>query len=135
MDTISVLTLRLAEMFGLYMIIIGIGGLAAPDRWRTVLDDLNRSPGLVVALGFGVFAVGATLVLIHSIWTDPLAIIVSLIGYVALIEGALLLAAPGPLIRIGHWSTGFIRTWAIIALILGLLLFLAGLTGRATIIV
>lgn len=135
MDTISVLTLRLAEMFGLYMIVIGIGGLAAPDRWRAVLDDLNRSPGLVVALGFAVFAVGATLVLIHSIWTDPLAIIVSLIGYVALIEGALLLAAPGPLIRIGHWSIGFIRTWAIVALILGLLLFLAGLTGRATIIV
>ena len=133
MDTISLLTLRLAEIFGLYMILIGIGGLAAPDRWRAIIDDLNRSPGLVVALGFSVFAVGATLVLIHSIWTDPLAVIVSLIGYVALVEGAMLLAVPSPLIRIGHWSTGFIRTWAIIALVLGLLLFLAGLTGRATV--
>ncbi len=132
MDTISVLTLRLAEIIGLYMIVIGLGGLASPQRWRAVMDDLNRSPGLVVTLGFAVFAVGATLVLVHSIWTDPLAIIVSLVGYVALIEGATLLAVPGPLIRIGHWSTGFIRTWALIALILGLLLFLAGLTGRAT---
>ncbi|CAM8671994.1 MULTISPECIES: DUF2065 family protein [Sphingobium] len=132
MDTISVLTLRLAEIIGLYMIVIGLGGLASPQRWRAVMDDLNRSPGLVVALGFAVFAVGATLVLVHSIWTDPLAIIVSLVGYVALIEGATLLAVPGPLIRIGHWSTNFIRTWALIALILGLLLFLAGLTGRAT---
>ena len=73
--------------------------------------------------------------LIHSIWTDPLACLVSLIGYVALIEGATLLAVPGPLIRIGHWSTGFIKAWATIALVLGLLLFFAGLTGRATIIV
>lgn len=133
MDTISVLTLRLAEIFGLYMIVVGLGGLANPQRWRSVMDDLNRSPGLVVALGFAMFAVGATLVLMHSVWTDPLAIIVSLIGYVALIEGATFLAVPGPLIRIGLWSTGFIRTWAIIALALGLLLFLAGLTGRATI--
>ena len=132
MDTISVLTLRLAEIIGLYMIVIGLGGLASPQRWRAVMDDLNRSPGLVVALGFAVFAVGATLVLVHSVWTDPLSVIVSLIGYIALIEGATLLAVPGPLIRIGHWSTGFIRTWALIALILGLLLFLAGLTGRAT---
>lgn len=132
MDTISVLTLRLAEIIGLYMIVIGLGGLASPQRWRAIMDDLNRSPGLVVALGFAVFAVGATLVLVHSVWTDPLSVIVSLIGYVALIEGATLLAVPGPLIRIGHWSTGFIRTWALIALILGLLLFLAGLTGRAT---
>jgi hypothetical protein len=132
MDTMSVLTLRLAEILGLYMIVIGLGGLASPQRWRAVMDDLNRWPGLVVALGFAVFAVGGTLVLIHSIWTDPLAIIVSLIGYVALIEGATLLAVPGPLIRIGHWSIRFIRIWAIVALVLGLLLFLAGLTGRAT---
>ncbi|MCI4591042.1 DUF2065 domain-containing protein [Sphingobium sp. BYY-5] len=132
MDTISILTLRLAEAMGLYMILIGIGGLAGPARWRAVMDDLNRSPGLVVALGFSVFVVGVTLVMIHSVWTDPLAIIVSLVGYVALIEGALLLAVPGPLIRVGHWSLGFIRAWAIIALVLGILLFLAGLTGRAT---
>jgi hypothetical protein len=133
MDTIAVLTLRLAEIIGLYLIVIGIGGVANPPRWRSVMDDLNRSPGLVITLGFAVFAVGGTLVLIHSVWTDPLACLVSLIGYVALIEGATLLAVPGPLIRIGHWSTGFIRTWALIALALGLFLFLAGLTGRATI--
>jgi len=133
MDTISVLTLRLAEIIGLYLIVIGIGGVAHPQRWRSIMDDLNRSPGLVITLGFAVFAVGGTLVLVHSVWTDPLAIIVSLIGYVALVEGAMLLAVPGPLIRIGHWSTGFIRTWALIALALGLFLFLAGLTGRATI--
>ena len=133
MDTIAVLTLRLAEIIGLYLIVIGIGGVANPPRWRSVMDDLNRSPGLVITLGFAVFAVGGTLVLIHSVWTDPLACLVSLIGYVALIEGATLLAVPGPLIRIGHWSTGFIRTWALIALALGLFLFFAGLTGRATI--
>lgn len=133
MDTISILTLRLAEAMGLYMILIGIGGLANPARWRAVMDDLNRSPALVVTLGFAVFVVGVTLVMVHSIWTDPLAVIVSLISYVALIEGAVLLAVPGPLISIGHWSTGVIRIWAIVALVLGLLLFLAGLTGRATI--
>lgn len=133
MDTISVLTLRLAEAIGLYMIVIGIGGLVAPQRWRAMMDDLQRSPGLVIALGFPVFAVGMTLVMIHSIWTDPLAILVSLIGYVALIEGALLLAVPGPLIRIGLWSLNFTRIWAIVSILLGLALFLAGLTGRATI--
>ncbi len=134
MDTISILTLRLSEAIGLYMIVVGIGGLIAPSRWRAMMDDLERSPGLVMALGFPVFATGATLVLIHSIWTDPLAVIVSLIGYVALIEGALLLAIPAPLIRIGRWSVNFTRAWAALSIVLGILLFLAGLTGRATVI-
>lgn len=134
MDTISVLTLRLAEAMGLYMIVVGVGGLVAPLRWRQMMDDLERSPGLVMAIGFPVFAVGAALVLIHSIWSDPLAIVVSLIGYVALVEGALLLAVPRPLIRIGRWSLNFTRVWAIVSIALGILLFLAGLTGRATVI-
>ncbi|ETI65371.1 hypothetical protein C100_02365 [Sphingobium sp. C100] len=132
MDTISVLTLRLSEAMGLYMILTGIGALASPARWRAVMDDLDRLPGLVMTLGFSVFVVGVAIVVLHSIWTDPLAIIVSLIGYVALIKGALLLAVPGPLLRVGHWSMGFIRAWAVVALVLGILLFLAGLTGRAT---
>lgn len=130
MNVVSVLTLRLAEIIGLYMIVVGIGGLASPHRWRAVMDDLNRSPGLVIVLGFAVFAVGGTLVLIHNVWTDPLSIAVSLVGYVALIEGATLLAVPDPLIRVGYWSLGFIRSWAGTALVLGLFLFVAGLTGR-----
>jgi hypothetical protein len=134
MDTISVLTLRLSEAIGIYMIVVGIGGFLAPSRWRAVMEDLERSPGLVMALGFPVFAAGAALVLIHSIWTDPLAVIVSLIGYVALIEGALLLAVPDPLIKIGRWSVQFTRAWAIVSIVLGILLFLAGLMGRATVI-
>jgi len=133
MDTISVLTLRLSEAIGIYMIVVGIGGFLAPSRWRAVMEDLERSPGLVMALGFPVFAAGAALVLIHSIWTDPLAVIVSLIGYVALIEGALLLAVPDPLIKIGRWSVQFTRAWAIVSIVLGILLFLAGLIGRATV--
>ncbi|APL95966.1 DUF2065 family protein [Sphingobium indicum] len=134
MDTISVLTLRLAEAIGLYMIVVGMGGLTAPRRWRQVMDDLERSPGLVMALGFPVFAVGAALVLIHSIWRDPLSIIVSVIGYAALVEGALLLAVPGLLIKIGRWSLNFTRAWAMVSIVLGVLLFLAGLTGRVTVI-
>ena len=134
MDTISILTLRLAEAIGLYMIVVGIGGLVSPSRWRAMMDDLDRSPGLVMALGFPVFVVGTALVLIHSIWTDPLAVIVSLIGYVALFEGALLLATPVPLLRIGRWAVRFTRLWAGISILLGILLFLAGLTGRATVI-
>ncbi|PJG47991.1 DUF2065 domain-containing protein [Sphingobium sp. LB126] len=135
MDSISVLTLHLAELIGLYMIVIGIGGLGAPLRWRQMMDDLEHSPALVMALGFSVFAVGAALVLIHSIWRDPLSVIVSAIGHVVLIEGALLLAVPAPLLRIGRWSLNFTRAWAIVSIVFGILLFLAGLTGRATVIV
>ncbi|SCW73057.1 hypothetical protein SAMN02927924_02426 [Sphingobium faniae] len=135
MDTSSILTLRLAEAIGLYLILIGLSGLASPRRWRGAMEDLDRSPGLTLVTGLVAFGLGATIVMVHRVFADPLSIIVTLIGYIALIKGALLIAVPGPLLKIGDWSFRFTRVWAAFALILGILLFYAGLTGRATVLV
>lgn len=131
MVTLTILTLRLAEALGLYMILVGLSGLAAPQRWRALMDELSASPALQMLMGVTVFAIGVTLAMVHSILSDPLAIIVTIIGWIALIEGALLIAVPGPLLRLGRWSLDYTRIWAIVSLILGFLLALAGLTGTA----
>jgi len=130
MTTLSMLTLQLAEALGLYLILIGLSGLAAPQRWRAAMDDLAASPGLQMTMGVGVFAIGVAIAIAHSRLSDPLAIIVTVIGWLALLEGALLIVTPRPLLRIGRWSLGFTRIWAIAALVLGVLLALAGLTGK-----
>ncbi len=131
MITLSVLTLQLAQALGLYMILIGISGLAAPRRWDALMAELVASPALQMIMGVLVFAIGITLALIHHRLSDPLAIIVTLIGFAALLEGALLIAVPGPLMRIGQCALHYTRVWAIVSLILGILLALVGLTGRA----
>src|SRR5690606_28844451 len=120
----------LAEALGLYLILVGLSGLAAPQRWRAVMDDLAESPGLQMTMGVGVFTIGVAIAIAHSRLSDPLAIIVTVIGWLALLEGALLIVTPRPLLRIGRWSCGFTRFWAIVAIVLGVLLALAGLTGK-----
>ncbi|GAA4774817.1 hypothetical protein GCM10023219_22930 [Stakelama sediminis] len=134
MDTISVLTLHLAQALGLYMVVAGIGGLAAPERWQKMMDELVASPALQLLTGVLVFAIGVTLAIVHTHFTDPLATVVTLIGWVALAEGALLIAVPRPVLRIGLAAIPYTRVWAIVSLILGILIGLAGLTGRATVI-
>ena len=134
--TFSVLTLQLAEAFGVYVLITGLSGLTAPERWKAVLEDFQRSPGLVYLTAVIVVGVGLVLVLIHSLWTDPLAIIVSLFGWIALIEGVSLMAASEGLLKMGAASVatpGRTRAWAIIAVIFGAALLAAGLIGRADI--
>lgn len=130
MTTIS--TLTLAQAMGLYLILVGLSGLAGPHRWDALMAELTASPALQMLMGIMVFGIGVALAISHSHLTDPLAIIVTIIGWAALIEGALLIAVPGPLLRIGHWSLRFTRIWAIASLILGILLGLAGLTGTAS---
>ena len=76
----SPLTLTLAQVFGVYMIAAGLSGLVAPNRWRAILDGFQDSPALAYVCGVFVFALGVAILLAHSIWTDPLSVIVTLFG-------------------------------------------------------
>lgn len=136
MDTFAVTTLDFAKAYGIYIAVTGLAGLFAPDRWKLVMDDYVRSPGLTYLTAVIAFGLGIALVTLHNLWTDPLAIIVSLIGWVVLVEGIMLMALPEALLKFGAAaisSHGRVRAWAIFALIAGLILLAAAFTGRATV--
>ena len=132
MDTASVLTLRLAEGFGLYLVAVGAGALIAPDRWRAIGDEFERSPGLTLISGVVGFAFSALIFGVHHHLTDPLAIVITLFGAIGALEGLLLLAAPQALMGISRFAFARPQLWSIVALLVGAALFIAGLTGRAT---
>ncbi|WP_454885677.1 DUF2065 family protein [Sphingomonas oryzagri] len=129
--TLTVLTLHLATAMGLYWIASGIGLLAAPQRMRAMVEDLDRSPGLVYALGLGLFATGVGILIPHHVLYDPLSVIVTVIATLFALEGLVLIAAPQLLIGLARPLVGHARLWAIVSLVLGVLMLLAGLTGRA----
>jgi vacuolar-type H+-ATPase subunit I/STV1 len=134
-DTAALLTLTLAKVYGLYMIVAGMTGLVDAARWRAIMDDFQRSPGLAYITGVIVFVLGLVLVTIHNFWGDPLAMLISLFGWIALIEGILLLAVPNGLMKLGAAlvaTPGRSRAFALFAVILGAVLLAAGFLGRAS---
>ena len=128
--TSTALTLYLAQAIGLYLILIGMLGVTAPARWQRLMDEFGASAALPLVTGIFAFTVGVTLIAVHCFWTDPLAMAVTAVGWIALIKGAFLIAVPGLLMRIGAWWMTYVRIWAVAVLILGVLLGLAGLFGR-----
>ncbi|PXA86093.1 DUF2065 domain-containing protein [Nostoc sp. 3335mG] len=131
MHTLTVLTLDLATAIGLYWIAAGIGLLTAPDRMRAMVDDLVRVPGLTYALGLGVFAIGTAILIPHHVLYDPLSVIVTALAAIFALEGLLLIAVPWLLVRVAQPFLANARLWAVVSLVLGVLMLLAGLTGRA----
>ncbi|WP_425410108.1 DUF2065 domain-containing protein [Hyphococcus sp.] len=132
--TSTVLTLSLAKVFGVYMIAGGLSGvLLGPERWRRILDEFRNNAAITYISGVFVFALGAAVIMAHNIWTDPLAIFISLFGWVAAVEGVILIAYPDPLLK---WSAsllrpGGVKIWAIAVIVIGAVLLALGLTGRA----
>ena len=129
--TISTLTLWLAQAIGLYLILLGLAGVVNPRRWQAAIEEVRASAALQLIGGVLAFALGATIAVLHSLLTDPLAIAVTLFGWAALLKGALLIAVPGPLMRLATASLGHVRIWSIVLLILGLLIGISGLLGHA----
>lgn len=132
-ETAVPLTLHLAAGLGLVLVAAGIGGFTGKPGadWAEAIDELGRMPGLTLAMAFIAIVFGAGILLVHHHWTDPLAIAVTLIGWAAFIEGLLLLAVPGSYLAFARNWTRYARPWALVALLLGAVLLVAGLTGRA----
>ena len=131
MTTAIPLTLHLLVLIGVYELAAGVAGLTGRLGWSALIDEFERSPGLTFVTGFMAFAVGAAINLAHHHFTDVPAIIVSATGWIALIEGVVLMVCPGPLLR---FSRGLVRNQQLISIaaaVVGIAFILLGLTGRA----
>lgn len=129
--TLTVLTLQLAKAIGLYWLAAGIGLFVAPQRLGAMVEDIERSPGLTYAIGLGVFAIGVAILIPHHVLYDPLSVIVTLLALVFAIEGLVLLAFPQILFGLARPFMASARLWAIVSIVLGAVMLIAGLTGRA----
>ena len=132
--TQSSLTLSLATAFGVYMIAGGLSGLIGRDRWSATLENFRGKAGLTFISGVFVYVLGATIIIVHNHWTDLLAGFISLFGWVAAIEGLIIIAMPEPLLNwaISMTKPGLVRIFAIGVIIFGVLLVVLGLTGETS---
>ena len=131
MTTAIPLTLELLVLIGIYELAAGIAGFTKCIDWPVMLDEFERSTALTFVTGFAAFAIGAAIHLNHAHWTDLLAIIVSAIGWLVMIEGVLIMACPKPLLRFSRPLVQNQRAMSIVAMLFGGALILLGLTGRA----
>jgi len=136
LDTFSVLTLQLARLWGVAALVIALGALTAPKRMGAAMADFERSPGLLFITAIFALGIGLIQVMFHNLWTDPTAIIVSLIGWLAILKGIVLIAIPEPVMKLAASSANSpstVRLYGVLILILAIILLVLGLAGRATV--
>ena len=100
MPEVASITQTLALFIGLYMLAGGTGLLVDHKNYAGVIGEFRASVAVSYLGAVLVFVLGAVLVAIHNIWTSPSAILVSLIGWGALVEGMLLLAFRKPFLDV-----------------------------------
>ena len=124
----SLTTVFLGRLLGLYLIAIAVAMLTSRRRALATLDEMARSGPWMLFSGMAATAAGLAIVLGHNVWTGgALAVVVTLFGWAALLKGVSLLLVPPEQMAAAYKGLGFERffyVWMGAVLVLGLLITL-----------
>jgi hypothetical protein len=109
---------------GLYSLAASIGEWRTPGFWASMLEDFESRPGLRFIIGFFVLSLGAAVYMVNP-WRpdDRLSILVTVLGGIMVLEGAVILALGDRFLTFARWMIGKAnRFWAVFSAILGVVL-------------
>ncbi|GAB4230240.1 MAG: hypothetical protein Tsb0034_02050 [Ekhidna sp.] len=87
-------SILVARIMCLIYFSFAIGIMSSEDYYKSAIEDLLNSKGFLLLGGWLAIAAGAALVSYHNLWVNDWRVIITIIGWIALIKGVWLLAFP-----------------------------------------
>lgn len=91
----------LAQLFGLSLAIFAFIGFLRPKLINSAIENFTRQPLVDLLFSFAGIVIGLSIVLTHNIWVASWPVIITVIGWTALIKGATFLYTPNTLMKLG----------------------------------
>ena len=94
MKELSLHTFFLAQVLGLYMVIMAIITLQRRDLYRNILRGIDK-PNLAMMMGSAMgLIIGLVLVDVHNIWVMEPHVVITIVAWIILIKSVLWLSMP-----------------------------------------
>lgn len=133
----SPLTIYLARFLGVACLLLCAALAARPKAALAAIDSIRDQPGLLLVTGILTMAGGAAMVVGHNHWSDgALTIVVTALGWLILIKGFAVMAAPRAVLAVFYRALGYpgrFRLVMAIGFLLSLWLTWAGFTSEVTV--
>jgi len=92
----------LARLIGPFFLIVAVSLLINQAQFRAIADEFMHSPALVFLTGLMILPVGLALVLSHNVWVADWRVLITLLGWLTIVSGALRIAAPKRALDVGR---------------------------------
>ena len=116
---------QIFQVFSLLYLAIGIGMLINKDLYKKMFNDFIENIACLYFGGIMALVVGFLLVTFHNTWTKDLSVIITILGWMALIKGILILVLPKIMVALTKAmveSNKFLKIESVIIIIVGLAL-------------
>jgi len=93
-------TLFLAQAFGIFFVIAGLGMILKESSMRTLVTKLSSDRTSVMLGGYFSLILGIPLVLVHNVWGTPLEMIISALVWITFLKGVTRVLMPDLIIKL-----------------------------------
>lgn len=116
------LSVFVAQAVAIVYLSVGVGMLLDKKYYAKLLEDMFKNTTAMYIGGLMALIVGFTLVTFHNEWVKSWEVLVTIIGWLALIKGVMLLAFPSAFLDMTKKWFGAknLGTYAPIVIVLGL---------------
>lgn len=88
------LSILIAKITSVVYLSAALGAVFSRDHYRRLLDDLFKNAALTYLMGFMAVILGFLMVNYHNTWSKDWTVLVTILGWLALIKGMLIIAFP-----------------------------------------
>lgn len=93
------LSIYLAQVIGLYLVIVNLSLLVHAQRFKKISSDFLMHPGFIVVSGCISTLLGLLILVPHHLWVAKWPVIITIIGWIVLLQGLARLFAPNAFVR------------------------------------
>jgi hypothetical protein len=95
-------SLFLARLLGPFFLVVGLGVLINRAAVHAVVDEIAHNRALVFFGGVITFPAGLAIVLTHNMWVANWPVLITILGWLAMVTGAVRMLAPQEAIKFGR---------------------------------
>lgn len=88
-------TIAIAQVLGIFFVIAGISIVANGKATAAAVEESAQNKGILFMWGILALLVGAVIVVFNNVWISGLTLLVTILGWLALIKGTFILLLPG----------------------------------------
>ncbi|MBI5883727.1 MAG: hypothetical protein HZB91_11560 [Elusimicrobia bacterium] len=99
------LSILIARITSVVYLSASLGGFINRDYYRKIADDMFKNTALTYLMGFMAIIFGSLIVHHHNRWVKDWTVLITIIGWLALIKGVFIIVFPG---SIQQWSEPFL---------------------------
>ena len=85
----------IAQVLGIFFVVVGVSMVANGKATAAAVEESVQNKGMMFMWGILALLIGAVIVVFNNAWTSGLALLVTILGWLALIKGTFILLFPG----------------------------------------